>query len=123
MRYRQPTKRKRVLQAKPRFRVSHFNPTGIALTSFFNEYWIFNWFVLTSVLSDTYYKCIVQFHCTMYCCLVVQLSSYFISKYKNRGLYKTKIEEILSNIRHVENPSMIVLSLLLRRGQLTVTHG
>ena len=35
MRYKQPTKPKSVLLAKQLFRVSHFNPAGIALTSFF----------------------------------------------------------------------------------------
>ena len=35
MRYRQSITRKRVLQAKLLFRVSHFNPARIALTSFF----------------------------------------------------------------------------------------
>ena len=34
MRYKQPTKQTSVLQAKQLFRVSHFNPAGIALTSF-----------------------------------------------------------------------------------------
>jgi hypothetical protein len=38
MRFEQPTKRTLVFQAKQLLRVSHFNPTGIALTSFFLYY-------------------------------------------------------------------------------------
>ena len=37
MRFKQPTKQTSVLQAKQLFRVSHFNPVGIALRSFFNS--------------------------------------------------------------------------------------
>ena len=44
MKYKRPSKQTSVLQAKQLFRVSHFNPAGIALTSFF----------LSKVLSRLY---------------------------------------------------------------------